>query len=93
MAMNQTKPNSGGQFLYLGRYVDKAHFRTFVFNESGQKLANSYEEFEKLISSGLWFISKEELQKKLESDKKLNEPSVKQHPEFHNHSIPIKHRK
>lgn len=96
MAMNQTKPKGiGGQFLYLGKYVDKAHFRAFVYNSKGEKLANSYEEFESLISSGLWFVSKEELQKKLESDQKLslNESRPKSHPEFEHHSIPIKHRK
>lgn len=47
------------QFMYQGRWVPKAHFRAFVYGESGQKLAKSYEEYTKLIESGLWFPSKD----------------------------------
>lgn len=43
------------QILYLGRWVSREHFRAFVFNSTGQKLANSYEEFSEMISSGVWF--------------------------------------
>lgn len=48
------------QVLYMGRWVPKEHFRVFVHNETGQKLANSHEEFTQLISSGLWFVEKPE---------------------------------
>lgn len=48
-----------GQFQYLGRWVDKSTFRAFVYGKNGESLlANSYEDFERLISSGLWFASK-----------------------------------
>lgn len=57
--MNQEvkKPKQNdGQFYYLDRWVDKKSFRAFVYNEKNEtKLANSYDEFEHLISSGLWF--------------------------------------
>lgn len=47
------------QFQYLGRWVDKQHFRAFVYDENGkEKLANSYDEFMNLTSSGVWFESK-----------------------------------
>lgn len=47
------------QFQYLGRWVDKKNFRAFVYNEKGdEKLADSYQEFESLTTSGLWFASK-----------------------------------
>lgn len=46
------------QVMYNGRFVDKAHFRAFVYNETGQKLANSYDEYEELITSGVWFSEK-----------------------------------
>lgn len=61
MAMQQEKvKNSSGQFNYLGRWVDKEHFRAFVYGLNDQKkLANSYDEYEKLISSGIWFDSVE----------------------------------
>ncbi len=52
------------QVLYLGRWVNKEHFRTFVYNEKGQRLANSYDEFEELIGSGLWFAEKPMVSKK-----------------------------
>lgn len=57
--MIQNKSKISPQVLYQGRYVDKDHFRVFVYNGKTQKLANSYEEFETLISSGLWFETKE----------------------------------
>ncbi len=46
------------QVLYKGRWVSREHFRAFVFNKEGQKLAKSYHEFSNLISSGLWFQDK-----------------------------------
>lgn len=50
-----------GQFQYLGRWVNKDQFRAYVYNDKGdQKLADSYHEYEQLISSGLWFAVKPE---------------------------------
>lgn len=46
------------QVFYNDRYVDRATFRAFVYNFEGEKLANSYDEYEELISSGLWFSDK-----------------------------------
>lgn len=47
------------QFQYLGRWVDKQHFRAFVYDKDGkEKLANSCKEFEDLTASGIWFASK-----------------------------------
>ena len=47
-----------GQVLYLGRWVSREHFRAFVYNNEGQKLAKSYQEFSDLVSSGLWSAEK-----------------------------------
>lgn len=47
------------QVLYLGRWVDKTHFRAFVYNETGKKLADSYKEYADLIGSGLWYAEKQ----------------------------------
>jgi len=42
--------------IYLGRAVPRQHFRAYVYNVDGEKkLAESYDDFEKLVSSGLWF--------------------------------------
>ena len=41
--------------LYMGRYCDKDSFRTFVFSKTEKKLAESWHEYEQMISSGLWF--------------------------------------
>ena len=58
------KEVNAGQFNYLGRWVEKETFRAFVYAENGiEKLANSFDEFETLISSGLWFAEKPELSK------------------------------
>ncbi len=52
-------PSHDGQFNYLGRWVDKHTFRAFVYNEKGaQQLADSYNQFESLIATGLWFAEK-----------------------------------
>lgn len=46
---------------YLGRLVPKEHFRTFIFApQGGQKLVESWEEFEACMQSGLWFATKED---------------------------------
>ena len=58
--MNQAakKPTPVDQFFYQDRWVDKAHFRAFVYGKNGeQKLANSYQEFETLTTTGIWFAS------------------------------------
>lgn len=52
------------QVLYQGRWVNRNHFRAFVYNGESQKLANSYDEYSKLIESGLWFSSLHEVQPK-----------------------------
>lgn len=75
--MEKNKELIEPQFLYLGRWVNKKHFRAFVYNNQGQKLANSYEEYEKLVSTGLWFSSKEEL---LTTVKKPSRPVRKSKP-------------
>ena len=50
-----------GQFQYKGRWVNKEHFRAFVYNSNGdQKLAGSYKEFHDLISSGIWFAERQQ---------------------------------
>ncbi len=62
--MNQERESADSQVLYQGRWVNRHHFRAFVYNTSGQKLANSYDEYVKLIEGGLWFSSLEEVQPK-----------------------------
>lgn len=42
------------QVLYLGRWVSRNHFKAFVYNKEGQKLAHSYKDYCDLIGSGLW---------------------------------------
>jgi hypothetical protein len=45
--------------MYLGRWVPKQGFRTFVYDANGkEKLAVSYPEYEEMIASGLWFAEK-----------------------------------
>jgi hypothetical protein len=76
MAMNQAPKTaqSMGQVSYMGRWVDRMHFRAFVYSSTEQKVAESYEEFEKLISSGIWFITKADAEKA--NSKKIIEDSA-----------------
>jgi hypothetical protein len=62
--MNQSKPHSADQFFYQDRWVSKENFRAFVYNGESEKLANSYNEFNSLIQSGLWFASKDDVKPK-----------------------------
>ena len=55
--MNQEKYKNKPQVFYNDKWVDKDHFRAFVYSTDKQKLANSYKEYEDLIASGLWFDS------------------------------------
>lgn len=43
------------QVLYNGIWVDRKYFRTFVYSIDDRKLAESYKEYEDLVSTGLWF--------------------------------------
>lgn len=62
--MKENKDNTEKQVLYLGRWVDREHFRAFVYNVSKEaKLAKSYVEFENLLSTGIWFDSLDNLPK------------------------------
>ncbi len=46
----------GSPAIYLGRIVDKNHFRAVVYGMNGEKkLVKSWDEFEAAMESGLWF--------------------------------------
>ncbi len=70
---NQDK-EAGAQVPYLDRWVNRNHFRVVVYNESGQKLVNSYDEYLKAIESGLWFSEKEAIAQKPERAKPGRKP-------------------
>ena len=62
--MKENNSNAKKQVWYLGRWVDREHFRVFVYKQGNEKkLANSYDEYEKLLATGLWFDSIESLPK------------------------------
>lgn len=49
------------QVNYLGRIVDKEHFRAFIYGTQGeQKLVESWDAFEAAMQSGIWFASVED---------------------------------
>lgn len=51
----------GTPAIYLGRIVDKKNFRAFIYGPNGeQRLAESWEEFEANMQSGVWFATKED---------------------------------
>ncbi len=62
--MKETKDDVKKQVMYLGRWVDRELFRAYVYKIGGEKkLANSYQEFESLISSGIWVDSPKNIPK------------------------------
>jgi outer membrane biosynthesis protein TonB len=51
----------GTPAIYLGRIVNKEHFRTFVYGTKGeQKLVESWEAYEVAMQSGIWFATRED---------------------------------
>lgn len=55
--MSNKRPSANIEMVnYMGKNVPKKHFRAFVYDmQSNAKLANSWDEFTKLVSSGVWF--------------------------------------
>lgn len=48
----------GETAVYLGRIVDKKHFRAYVYSSIGDtRLVESWDDFESLMKTGLWFAS------------------------------------
>lgn len=64
----------GETVLYDGRVVSKEGFRAFIYGCDGKtKLVNSWQEFEKEMSSGVWFPSKDKVPEKIKHKKKGDE--------------------
>jgi len=65
----------GTPAIYLGRIVEKKNFRAFIYGANGQKrLAESWEEFEANMESGVWFAT---LEGALEAKSGVHEPQPK----------------
>jgi hypothetical protein len=46
--------------IYEGRIVSKKNFRAFVYSPNGtKKLVESWDEFQKHMETGLWFVNAE----------------------------------
>ena len=51
----------GTPAIYLGRIVEKKNFRAFIYGSNGEsRLAESWEEFEANMESGVWFATRED---------------------------------
>lgn len=67
--------------MYLGRIVDKKHFRAFIYDLTSQtKLVESWGDFESHMQTGIWFATKEEA---------ILKPAVKQKFEKKNKSVVV----
>ena len=62
--MHQNFTPEEPQVLYQGRWVSKSNFRVYVYNASGKKLVNTYDDYKDLIQGGLWFSSIEDIEPK-----------------------------
>ena len=57
----------GTPAIYLGRIVDKKHFRAFIHAPDGaRRLVESWDEFEANMQSGVWFATPEDAKASLE---------------------------
>ncbi len=51
----------GTPAVYLGRIIEKKHFRAFIYGPNGErKLVESWDEFEANMQSGIWFATVED---------------------------------
>ena len=56
--------------IYLGRIVDKEHFRTNVYAMDGsKKVVDSWDEYEKAMESGLWYSTIEDAKSRVPVEK------------------------
>jgi hypothetical protein len=69
--MKQNDSDAQKQVKYLDRWVDSEFFRAFVYKDGSKKLAESYDEFKNLISSGIWFDDVKNIPK---ADTRLRKP-------------------
>lgn len=79
--MRNDKALKEPQFMYLGRMVNKLHFRAFVYSNEGEKVAEGYDDFMDLINSGIWFSTKEELAVSNAKPKRKNSKKDKVEPQ------------
>jgi len=71
----------GTPAIYLGRIVSKDNFRAFIYAPNGgQRLVESWEEFEANMQSGLWFATPEDAKGAVEVAKPKPRPSRAKKP-------------
>lgn len=64
--------------LYNGREVESEHFRAFVYGADGQQmLANSWDEYQRLLASGDWIAFKENVSRETIAPPKRQRKKVK----------------
>ena len=64
----------GSPAIYLGRIVDKNHFRAFIYSSDGsQKLVESWDEYERHMELGTWFALKEDAMTRIDVEKPKRE--------------------
>ena len=66
--------------IYMGRIVEKEHFRTFIYAPDGSsKLVESWDEYERHMETGVWFATVEDAKssvkpKRVRKEVKKDEP-------------------
>jgi hypothetical protein len=75
--------------IYLGRIVEKEHFRVFIYGANGEKkLVESWDQFEASMQSGIWFATSEDAEKsKLPIDKPKHKSKSKTIRESENNGL------
>ena len=75
----KNKQQDDEQVFYNNKWIEKKYFRAFVYNaKNEEKLANSYDEYQKLLATKEWFSTKEEVHKAKEEKVKNEEQDVPQ---------------
>jgi hypothetical protein len=80
--MNQTKEAVVEQVVYQGRWINKSPFRSFVYSKDSAKVAESWDEYQRLLDSGVWFATLEEAKapQVIKRTRKVVEPVILAEP-------------
>lgn len=80
----------GTPAIYLGRIVEKKHFRAFIHGANGEKrLVNSWDDYEAAMESGLWFATKEHAEESKVPVENDGKPKPKSKPNHKPKSVKV----
>lgn len=77
-ASSLEKDMESAPVYYLGKPIQKKHFRTYIYGVNGEKkLVESWDEYEAHMQTGIWLDTLDAIAEKIESKRKPRKPKEK----------------